>query len=139
MATGSNALPDGSLLYLWHRGHASLEDAYAELHKIVSEGRLKPGVPHLLDLSEVVSFDKDALEVMKINLDVAVMLDLLGGETLLVMYAPTITARRMAKMMYDFWHGSGVVVPRIADEEAAALAMVGRSETRFSELGFVPA
>ncbi|MEM6729846.1 MAG: hypothetical protein AAF618_15175 [Pseudomonadota bacterium] len=139
MAAGSTLLFNGTLIYVWLDGSATLQDGYREVVGAARAGGIRPGVPHLLDLAGLKTFDPDALQVMQLNLDVSETRTLFGPETLLVIHAPTAISREMAKMMRDFWEGSGVVLVRIGQDELGSLMILGRRERSFAEIGITPA
>lgn len=135
MASGWMLAPGGAFFYVWHAGDVTLADGYATLQSGVASMKVKAGTPHLLDLQFVHTFERPPVGVMQLNADISRSFDLIKAETMLVMHAPHATARQMARLMSDFWDGSGVVLPRIAETEEAALAILGRSEERFADLG----
>lgn len=138
MASGAQLLKDGSLVFIWLSGRAGLRAPYEELHALRDRGRLKPGMPVLVDLAAMTDFDRDPHLMVQLNLEVEDMLQLFGEETLFLIHAPNALTREMAGAMRDFWEGSEVVLVRICEDELGALMILGRHERSFSELRFAP-
>jgi len=131
-------LPEHGLVYLRHWGHASVEDTLETLGRFSKDPGARPDQRHLVDLSGVESHDEDHVRVFRMHAQVVDVIGATGPELLLVLYAPTDPALRMARLILNVWEASPVILPRLVTEEAAALDLLGIRAEGFAQL-LVPA
>ncbi|MEM1374554.1 MAG: hypothetical protein AAGF78_09270 [Pseudomonadota bacterium] len=138
MPCEATTLKDGSLAYVRVSGSAVIRDPYDALLHLSQMGKLRPGMPVIVDLQDVEEFQSDGLDVTRFNLEVDGLMRLFGEETLMIIHAPHPLSREMARVMRDAWVRSKVVLVRIGMDELGCLMILARHERSFSELIFEP-
>ncbi|RMD91316.1 MAG: hypothetical protein D6811_09200 [Alphaproteobacteria bacterium] len=133
MPVNFRIMPERGLVYVRYDGPARFADTMKAFGAYMSHPDARPGQKQLVDLSAVTGMEIDFPKMMEMQARKA---DLFGSaaETLIVYYAPTAEARRLARHAMRSWEGLPGVVPLMAETEAQALELLGLSEGGISEL-----
>ncbi|PRX38249.1 hypothetical protein SAMN05216257_103225 [Meinhardsimonia xiamenensis] len=133
MAVTFSIFPERGLVYVRYEGEARLADTMAAFAEYAAHPDCRPGQKQLVDLSAVTGVEMNFAQLMEMQARKA---DLFGTaeETLMVYFAPTPEARRIANLAMRSWQGLGKVVALVAETEKQALELLGLSETGIAEL-----
>lgn len=134
MSIAYQILPDLDLVYVQYSGVAGVIETFASYTDYLADPDHRPGQKQLIDLSQVLGFEKNYASLLMLHAVKARALSPSPVETLMVYYAPSDRTFAMARLAAQSWSGVGNISPRIARSEAEALALLGRPETRLADL-----
>ncbi|MEY1555714.1 hypothetical protein AB3Y40_08770 [Yoonia sp. R2331] len=134
MPVDFNLLASRGLVYLRYDGFVTVAEAMDALEEYKAHPQFHPGHKHLADFSRITGFEHDYVKVFALQAEVAAALVQDGYEILLVMLAQSGPALEMAHLVRKSWEGVTTVVPRVAETEAQALALLGQPETTTDDL-----
>lgn len=124
-------LPRRGLVYVRYRGHVSFSETEAAFAAYLRHPDMRHGQKQLIDLARVTDWDRDFAALLRIQAQKADGFVGAGHEMLLVYYAPSAQARKMARMVLQSWEEVPGVIPVVQETEAGALEVLGLSETSF--------
>lgn len=128
-------LRDLDLVYVRYSGIAGVIETFASYTDYLADPDHRPGQKQLIDLSQVLGFEKNYASLLTLHAVKARALTPSPVETLMVYLAPSDRTFAMAQLAAQSWSGVGNINPGIARSEAEALALLGRPETRIADLG----
>lgn len=134
MSVSYQIMPDRSLVYVRYSGFIRLADTFAVFGAYARDPDRRPGQKQLVDLARVTGMEKDYTGLMKLQAEKAGTFMAEGQQTLLVYYAPSELAYRVAKLAIASWEPIRQVVPLIQQTETGALDLLGRRERSFAQL-----
>lgn len=134
MAVEMQVLADRGILYLRYDGFVRVDEAMTALQDYQNHPDFNPGHKHLADFSRITGFERDYVRVFSLQADVAATLVRSGIEILLVMLAGSKPGFEMAHLVRKSWEGVSTVVPRLAENEEQALALLGQPERHISDM-----
>ena len=126
-------LSDRDLAVVIYEGDISADERAEVIGEVIRHRSFRPDQMHLVDLSGVTSWEDEIAQAVKSG-EVLQDWQHHDRQTLCVYYAPTDTARDLAEVLARAWDGVPGVVPLVLDDEAEALAILGQTEMRVSEL-----
>lgn len=134
MALTFEIYPNRGLVVITYSGRAEISETARVFAEYAQHPDAAPGQKHLLDLSRVTDVEQDFPRLMALQAKKAGELGLPVMPAMLVYWAPTSTAQRMADMVYKSWDGVNGPALAVIEDEAEALALVGCPETRIADL-----
>jgi hypothetical protein len=134
MALSYQIFPDIGLVVIEYVGRADIAETGRVFAEFAQHPDAAPGQKHLLDLSRVTEIENDLPRLMALQARKAGELGLPVMPSMLVYFAPTPSARRMAEMVVRSWEGVGGPAVAVVEDEAEALAIVGCRETSIADL-----
>ena len=134
MPTVLEILPDRGIVYMRQSGHLMVADSQKALADYARHPQARPGQQCLVDFSGVTSIERDWTKVMALQAEVAETMLPRTQEMLLIFYAPTPLTLELASVIVNSWDGVPDILPRIAQREDEALAILGLPETRIADL-----
>lgn len=127
-------LPELSLVYGRHSGHVSIDETLATVRQTAANPAFQPGFRHLLDLSEVTSYERDYVRFFDMQAQFADTYFEEGVDIVFVFLAPTKQGVEMGMMAQKSWAGVTRAVISIVDTKEAALDILGLSGHDLSRL-----
>lgn len=134
MPVSFSMLSDRNLALVTFDGYVTLADCEAVLLELTGRHRLRPVRERLIDLSAVTGWDDGFATAIRDLAAQNAWLMQPDSQTLCVYYAPTPTARDIAAILARSWETIPSVVSLVVDDESEALAILGQTEARVSEL-----
>ena len=125
--------PALGLAFISYSGHAKAAEALDALAQYQQHPDYASGQKHLIDFSNVTSFEGDFTKLMELQ---AKLLEAFphDHQVLFVFCAPTPLSQKMAQLSVNAWVGTNKVVTRLLDSEAAAMDVVGLPSMTFANL-----
>lgn len=115
-----------------YSGHAIIDETLEATAVYLAHPDYAAGQKQLIDLSEIVSFEKDYVRFMRMQAEKAERLACADVQYFAVYITPANVT--VGTMFLRSWHAVPAVVPIIQPSEAEALAMLGQPETSIKEL-----
>jgi hypothetical protein len=113
-------LPAVNLVQVRYRGKAGIEETAKGLRACFAHPDFRPGMRHLVDVTEVTGFERDYTGFMRLQAGVTGALVGQSVETVMVIIANSPSGRAMAALVMRTWDNvSGVVIRMQADLEGA--------------------
>ena len=134
MPISFQVLKSRALVFVQYDGFARIDDAMTAFADYARHPDCRPGQKQLVDLSKVTGVEKDFTKLMELQAQKADVFMNGSAETLIVYYAPTNKGRAIAQMILRSWEPFNNVVPIVLDDETESLAVLGQTETNFSDL-----
>lgn len=134
MAVDFKILRERGLVVVCFSGHATIDEMVAATKTYLSHPDYAKGQKQLVDLTDILSFEKDYVRFMNIQASKAERLAHIPGQTIAVYLAPTPVSREVCAMFVRSWTEVGLVVPLVQNTEAEALAILGQPETSIEML-----
>ncbi|WP_407492900.1 hypothetical protein [Pseudooceanicola sp. MF1-13] len=125
---------DLNLVYVRYWGVTNVAETMEVFGQYSADPEYHPDQRHLVDLREVVEYERSFPELMKLQARKADTVTRSRAPTMMVYHAPTRISLTMARSILKSWDGLGAVVGRIAQSEAEALSMLGVDEENFANL-----
>ena len=127
-------IPESGLVYVRYVGTARLAETMEVFGRYAQDPAYRPGQKQLVDLSGITGYERDFLEMVKLQARKAETMSTNGAQSLAVYHAPTSVSLEMARLVGRSWEGLEKVVVRVAQSEDQALEMLGVPGARFADL-----
>lgn len=134
MPVSFRIFPNRGLVYVRYEGEANFENSSTVFEQYTRHPDCRPGQKQLLDLSRLTGIITSYPDLMKLQARKADLFITGHSETLIVYYAPTEIARRVANIMERTWDNVPGVVPLVVEQEEQALSLLGQTERSLGEL-----
>ena len=134
MPVSFRILPERGLVYVRYTGRAAVADSTTAFAQYAAHPDFAPGQKQLVDLSGVTDMERDFPALMAHQAQKAAAFMPAGAQALMVYFAPTEIAQRMARTILRSWDGIDAVAAVLTEDEAQALSILGLPETGFDEL-----
>ncbi|WP_273282254.1 hypothetical protein [Pseudooceanicola atlanticus] len=127
-------LPGIGLVYVRYWGVLNVQETTETFARFSRDPLFRPDLKHLIDMKDVVEYERSFLDLMKLQANVADTILKAPTPVHLVYYAPTRMSLSLARTILKSWDGLGSVIGRIAQDEEQALVMLGLGHQRFADL-----
>jgi hypothetical protein len=127
-------LPSRNLILFRYSGFIRLDEPAAAVQASTQAPGFRPGMRHLVDVSQATGVDRDWPALLRQQADIASVMVPQGPEQLVLFYAPTRAGQWMAQMARRSWEGLNIVSVRVIEDEAEALALLGLPERSIAAL-----
>ena len=134
MAIQFKIYPRLGLVYVQYSGNVRMEETVQAFADYAAHLDFRYGQKHLVDLSQVTSYEKDYVRVMSLQADKAAVLMQEPVQTMIVYLAPTRTSYEIARLAANAWDEVPTIVACVQESEAEALSVLGYSYTRLADL-----
>ena len=134
MPTEFHVIAARGIVVVRHFGHLTVAESRDSFARYLRHPQARPGQNHLVDCSDLTSYEHDFAGILKLQADIAETFSPEAPETLLILYGPPGIPHEVATIIRNSWEGTGSVIPRVVTAEAEALAILGQPERRISEL-----
>ncbi|WP_375173314.1 hypothetical protein [Pseudooceanicola sp.] len=134
MAVHYRILSDIGLVYVRYSGVATVQETVEAFTRFSRDPDSRPELKHLIDLKDIVEYDRSYVDLMKFQ---ALQVDTLmasGRPSFMIYLAPTRISRSMAHSALKSWDGLEAMVVRVVQDEAEALEMLGLEQRCIDEL-----
>jgi hypothetical protein len=128
MPVAYRILPHRSLIHVAYSGVARLGETVASARACAADPAFSTDFRHLVDLRAVIDFERDIVGFLAMQAQVIEFFPVVGeglGNLKVVMIAPPGAPRQMAEQVRRSWDGVGGAILRIAEDEGAALSVLG--------------
>ena len=127
-------LRDRGIAVVRYEGHATVAEGGRAFGEYAAHPDARPGQSQLVDLSAVISFERDFAQLMAFQARKAEQF-LTGAEPALVVYfAPTRLTYDMAALIRRSWEGIDGIAVRVLQDEAECLDLLWQPERSIDEL-----
>jgi hypothetical protein len=116
------------LVVVRYFGFAAVKDTLTATEAYVSHPEYVAGQKQLVNMTEVIDFEKDYVQFMDMQARKTERLVRSDLQSLVVYIAPTATSRDLSAMFIRSWIDVDSVVPLVQDSESEALALLGQPE-----------
>lgn len=127
-------IPELHLVYVRYWGVANIGESMQVFAQYASDPDFRADQKHLIDLKDVVEYERSFPELIKLQAEKADTLMQSKTPNLMVYYAPNRNSHSMARTILKSWDGLGATVGLIAQTEHQALSMLGLGVQSFAEL-----
>lgn len=127
-------LPDLGLVYVRYEGFALVAESLAAFADYARHPQCRPGQKQLIDLSGITGFEKNFVQLLKLQAKKAEVFTGHGAQTLIVYYAPDPEAFAMARLIERSWEPFPAVIALVQDNEPGALSILGLPGQTFADL-----
>ena len=134
MPTTFELIAPRGVVIIRHFGHLTVSESQTALAAYLAHPDCHPGQHHLVDCSDLVSYERDFASILQVHADMADTFSPIAPETLLVIYAPSRVAHELGTIIRNSWSGTGSVVARLVPDETEALDILGQPERRIADL-----
>lgn len=134
MPVSFRLFPSRNLILFEYSGHIRLTEPAAAVQAAAEAAGYKPGMRHLVDVSQATGVDRDWPALLRQQAEIAAVMVPQGPEQLVLFYAPTRPGQWMAQMARRSWEGLNIVSVRVIEDEAEALALLGLPERTIAAL-----
>ncbi len=134
MSVWYQVLPQLNLAVFTYSGHITFAEALAAVAAVARHPDHHDTMRQLCDLSGVTGVESGFLALMQTQARMAESLLPASGERIVVFYAPTVAAKKLAQTARKSWDGLDQVLVRVVEREDHALALLGLKQTAISAL-----
>lgn len=134
MPVNFQIFPDRNLVLARFSGHVLLADCLSSAKAYSEHPDANPLQNQLIDLSNVVSYERDLVQIMSVMARLPDHLLKPGSNPMVIYVAPHHVAQEIAGLVMKSMQGIGGLVVRMFDDEAKALEVLGQRERSFSAL-----
>ena len=121
-------LPKRNLIYLRITGFARVQDSLDGMHALSQHPLMRPTMNHIADYSGVTDFERNYVRIFSLQAQIAAEVVDHATEFMLAQYVQTPLQCEMAGMVVKSWEGVSSVVPRVFDDGAEMLRILGQPE-----------
>lgn len=134
MALSFQILKSLDLVYVKYIGFVELDASLKTFAEYAAHPDCRPGQKQLIDLAQVTDLERDFTKIMKHQAQKADVFTAGTAETVVVYYAPTEIAQRMAQIAARSWEDVEGIICVILEDEAQALAVLGLAHNSIAEM-----
>ncbi|WP_299353132.1 hypothetical protein [uncultured Shimia sp.] len=134
MPVSFRILKSHGLTYVRYEGVATLDETLAAFAEFAQHPDCRPGLKQLVDLTAVQEVKFDFPKLMEMQAKKADVFMAGPAETLIVYLTNASKTSNMAHMILRSWEPFPSVVPRVIEDEAAALSILGLREDSIEAL-----
>ena len=134
MAVEFRIFPRRGLVYVRYTGTAIISESAEAFAAYMKHPDFRPGQKQLVDLSRVTAVEQNYAEILALQAQKADAFLADGAQTILVYYAPTPLAFRVATMIVRSWDGLDRLVALVQETEAQTLELLGQPERTLDAL-----
>lgn len=134
MPVSFRILPEHNLVLVTYTGIASLAESMSKMAECAQHPDFRPWMRHCVDLSGVTDHEHDFVGFFALQAKAIEMFPH-SMDMQLLFVAPSRIGQELANMARRSWEGLDRVSVQIAQDEDAALSMLGIAGQRLAELG----
>ena len=134
MPVSFRILPEHNLVLVTYTGIAGIAESIEKMAQCSQHPDFRPWMRHCVDMSAVTGHEHDFVGFFALQAKGIEMFPQ-TADMLLLFIAPTRIGQELANMARRTWEGLDRVSVQIAQDEAAALSMLGIPLERLAELG----
>lgn len=127
-------LPDLGVVYVKYWGVLNIAETVETFTRFTQDPDFRPDLRHLVDLAEVVEYERSFTELMKLQALKASALEPGPSPAYLIYYAPTRLSLTLAHQILKSWDGLDHLVARVVQSQDEALMLAGLTQRRFADL-----
>lgn len=126
--------PGLGIVYVKYWGVATVPETAAVFGQFTQDPNFRPDLKHLVDLEDIVEYERSFPELMKLQAMKASALMPASSPSYLIYYAPNPVSLTMARSVLKSWDGLSAVVGRVVQTEEEALHLLGLEQRSFADL-----